>query len=131
MNETNKTAAIVNDQSDVAFLQSAGISRRQASRIVAAQLGVLGAALPSELTPRQALTAAINVVGMLTAEIIATSSAEKPQRDELVNVVTEFIRKNVDTLAEEYERLARFQNLLRDTINEKGETKLAEGQLAN
>lgn len=131
MSETNQTAAIVNNQSDDEFLARAGISRRQANRIVTAQLGVLGAALPSELTPRQALTAAINVVGMLTAEIIATSGAEKQQRDELVAVVTEFIRKNVDTLAEEYENLVRFQNLLRSTINEKGETKLAEGQLAN
>lgn len=113
------------------FTEQTGLSQGQATRVTAAVLGVIGASLPDGLTPRQTLTAAINIIGMVAAEIVAGTGGNETQRADLIGSITAFVTKNSTQLAKAYEQAAQFQQFLEATVAADGKPQLEEGQKPN
>lgn len=118
-------AALERSVDEDGFIAATGVSRIQASRIVGAVLGVIGASMPDGQTPSQGLSLAINVIGMAAAEAIAGAGADPQGRTELIGSLNSYVAKNVDELARQYQAAAAFAQMVQQTTNGQGITEVA------
>lgn len=131
MSENTPVTSEVVTETPEGFAEHTGLSQNQATRVTAAVLSVIGASLPDGLTPRQTLTAAINVIGMVASEIVAGTGGNEQQRSDLIGSIAQFMTKNSNQLAKAYEQAAQFQQFLEASIAKDGKPVLEEGQKAN